>query len=363
MDSLLAWITWNPSREAFTVPLIDRPVTWYGILFASGFAICYLLLIYIFKIQIWRTGKISKLWVKNWPKFISELKTSPLQSHVSSPVSKDNKDEIVNNLNQLITNPQIAPTRKAGMQLLHKKFPTSFMSAYDVSFYLIDRLLWYAILGTLIGARLGHVLFYELARYLQNPLEIFMVWNGGLASHGAAIGLLLATYLFYVRYRDSLPGSSYFLFLDLFTIPVPIAGACIRLGNFINQEILGTPTTLPWAIIFGNPADGSAVLPRHPVMLYEAAAYLLIFGLSYTLWKYRGSKFGPGFFSGLFFTLVFSARFIMEFLKVAQTDVVVIPGMRMGQLLSIPFIILGLLLIWRSYLVASPAWHSKEYHP
>ena len=342
MYSLLAWLTWNPVREAFIVPILDRPVTWYGILFASGVAFCYIMLIYIFKIQIWRKGNISKIWIKNWPKFLAQFNDDPSFSNT------DDRVEIIKTLNHYLENPNHSTSRKERFEKLHKKFPQTLMTPYEASFYLIDRLLWYGILGTLIGARLGHVFFYDLARYMQNPMEIFMVWNGGVASHGAAIGILLAIYLFYLRYRDSLPGKGYFAFLDLFIIPIPIAGVCIRLGNFFNQEILGTPSTLPWAVIFANPIDGRSVVPRHPVMLYEAAACIAIFFILFSLWKTRGSYLRAGFLSGLFFTLIFGARFILEFFKVLQTNVVIIEGIRMGQILSVPFILLGLILIWRS---------------
>ncbi len=349
MDTLLLWLFWNPNREAFTVPIIDRPVAWYGILFASGFACCYLLMIYIMKHQIWRRGLVTSEWIKDWPKFLSQIRENPLRSRIDAPLDLDHKKEILAEINAMIDDPEFAQDRQEGMTLLHKEFKDTVKSAYDVSFGLVDRLLWYAILGTLIGARLGHVLFYELSFNLEHPLNILMVWNGGLASHGAAVGLLIATYFFYARHKNALPPGGYFAFLDLFTLPVPIAGAFIRVGNFVNQEILGTPSALPWAIIFGRPADGSAVVPRHPVMLYEALAYCAIFAVSFTLWRQKGASYGPGFFSGLFFTLVFSARFLLEFFKVPQTSVVIINGLRMGQVLSIPFIVLGLVLIWRSY--------------
>lgn len=289
MTQIFCWLFWNPHREAFSVPFLDRPVTWYGIFFASGIAFCYLMLIAIFKHQIRRTGLATSASTK---------------------------------------------TRAT---------------------FLVDRLLWYAVIGTLIGARLGHVLFYDPSYFFYHPVDIIKVWQGGLASHGAAIGIFLAVYIYYLRYRDDLPGNSFWDFLDLFVIPIPIAGACIRMGNFINQEILGTPSELPWAVIFGHPIDGRAVVPRHPVMLYEAAAYIVIFLILFTVWKTNGSRLKTGLLSGLFFVLVFSARFILEFFKVVQTDLVVIPGMKMGQLLSIPFIILGFcLILYRNKVTYTP---------
>nr|NGX57436.1 Prolipoprotein diacylglyceryl transferase [Chlamydiota bacterium] len=361
MNYLFSWIFWDPTREAFTIPFFDRPVTYYGILFATGIAICYLLLIYIFKHQIWRIGVVTQARIKNWPQFLKELQDresvltffpddshDTIQNH-KGPVTEELKQQIIDGLNKVITTYHFAVTREAGFKKLHDIFPKTFATSHERALYLVDRLLWYAIIGTLVGARLGHFLFYDLSHFLQNPSDIFWVWQGGMGSHGAVVGILLAIYVYYLRYRIYLPGNSFLDFLDLFVIPTPIAGACIRLGNFMNQEVLGTPTEVPWAVIFAHPIDGRAVIPRHPVMLYEAIASLVIFAICFTLWKKRGTRLNTGFLSGLFFLLVFSSRFILEFFKVVQTNMVLIPGLRMGQVLSVPFIILGAYLIWHSY--------------
>src|SRR5262249_5807403 len=137
-----------------------------------------------------------------------------------------------------------------------------------------ERVSFYVILGTIVGARLGDVLFYQSpAAYVQDPLGILRFWEGGLASHGAIIGILLSLWIFCVRIRKSYQMLTWIAMLDLLCIPGLLAGGFIRIGNFINQEILGTETLLPWGVVFGHPADGRAIVPRHPVQLYEALFY------------------------------------------------------------------------------------------
>ncbi|MBE9491921.1 MAG: prolipoprotein diacylglyceryl transferase [Bacteroidetes bacterium] len=201
---------------------------------------------------------------------------------------------------------------------------------------LLDKLTTYAIIATIIGARLGHCLFYDLEYYMSHPLEIILIWKGGLASHGAAIGLLLALYLFAKKYKKP-----YIWILDRITIAVALAGCFIRLGNLMNSEIFGKPTTLPWGFIYTRYDN----IPRHPTQIYEALSYFLIFIFLYVYyWKKKGNP-KPGFMFGIFLILVFTLRFLIEFLKEPQvafeTDMV----LNMGQLLSIPFIILGLIII------------------
>lgn len=206
----------------------------------------------------------------------------------------------------------------------------------------LDKLFWYAVLGAIIGARLGHVLFYEPGYYLANPLEILAIWHGGLASHGGAIGLLIALYL----YSRKSFNKDYLYILDRMAIPTALAGSFIRLGNLFNSEIYGRPTELPWGFIFVR--DGQSV-PCHPTQIYEALAYLLIFiFLFYTYKKYKGN-IPRGLAIGWMFLLTFSARFFIEFVKLPQvgfeTNLINTIGLNMGQLLSLPFIIVGIWLI------------------
>ncbi len=217
-----------------------------------------------------------------------------------------------------------------------------------------DRLTLYMILGTVIGARLGHFLFYENPdHYLRNPVEIFRIWEGGLASHGAAVGIVLALLLFSYRIRSFAPQLDWIRLLDFVSIPAAFAGGCIRVGNFINQEILGTATDLPWGVVFGHPADRSTPYPRHPVQIYEALFYFAVF---FVMWRLSFSKNfieKRGRLIGVFLILVFGARFLIEFLKTEQSRLLSASLLTMGQMLSIPAILCGLLLYFSS------SFHSK----
>ena len=203
----------------------------------------------------------------------------------------------------------------------------------------LDRLTIYMALGTIIGARLGHCLFYEPGYYFQHPLEILMIWHGGLASHGAGIGILLALWFFVKKEKKD-----YFLVLDRIAIVVAISGFFIRIGNLMNSEIYGVETTVPWGFVF---LRNNEAVPKHPTQIYEALAYLAIFILLYRLYWSKKVEHIQGLLVSLLFILVFTARFFIEFLK--ENQVAFEAGMKinMGQLLSIPFILLGIGgLIW-----------------
>ncbi len=203
----------------------------------------------------------------------------------------------------------------------------------------LDRLSVYMLIGTIIGARLGHCLFYEPDYYLSNPLEIFNIRQGGLASHGAAIGILIALW-FFVR-KERKPFS---WILDRIVIVVALAGALIRIGNLINSEIYGAPTSLPWAFIFEKVDN----IPRHPTQIYEALTYFLLFILLYWLYLKKNAVAKPYFLFGIFLLACFGYRFLVEFIKDVQVDFETQMTLNMGQWLSIPFIILGLYLIVRT---------------
>lgn len=229
-----------------------------------------------------------------------------------------------------------------------------FASGFLIGFYLmrwvyrsegrperdLDTLLGYLLIGTIVGARLGHCLFYEPEYYLQNPIEILKIWEGGLASHGGTVGVLIVLYL-YSRKHSNQP----FLWLaDRLTIPTALTAALIRLGNLFNSEIYGKPTTLPWAFIFER-VDAH---PRHPTQIYEALAYITLFFLLLYLyrrqWYHRRALGQP---LGLFFVWVFGWRFVIEWTKEPQEAFSLPLPLNMGQLLSIPFLALGLYLFIR----------------
>jgi len=231
-----------------------------------------------------------------------------------------------------------------------------FASGFLIGFYLmrhvfqqegrpetdLDYLLLYLLGGTVIGARLGHVLFYAPGYYLSHPFEIIAIWEGGLASHGGLIGVPLAIWL-YSRRRDDQP---FVWLLDRLAAPVALTGSFIRLGNLFNSEILGKPSELPWAFVFER-IDQTA---RHPVQLYESLSYVAIFGLLWTLYRRWGDETPRGLLIGLFFALVFGVRIVLEWFKVEQAhfELALPLGMTMGQLLSIPAVAVGLWLVWRA---------------
>jgi phosphatidylglycerol---prolipoprotein diacylglyceryl transferase len=208
----------------------------------------------------------------------------------------------------------------------------------------LDKLFVFAIIGTVIGARLGHCLFYEFDYYFQNPLEIFLPVRFypefqitgfyGLASHGGAIGILLAVFIFSRKEKIN----SYWV-LDKMALVIPLACGFIRLGNLFNSEMIGYPTTVPWAFVFQK----IDAVPRHPGQLYEALAYFIIF-LFLNFYSKNVNK-REGYLFGLCVVLLFSARFFLEFLKIDQVGFEADMVINMGQVLSLPFIAAGLLLM------------------
>ncbi len=193
------------------------------------------------------------------------------------------------------------------------------------------------MIGTIVGARLGHCLFYAPDQYLHNPISILFVWEGGLASHGGAIGVLFAVWLYNRKHKDQ----GYVWLADRLSIAVALTAGCIRLGNFFNSEIVGKPSNLPWAIIF---AQNGETFPRHPAMLYEAFSYLLLAAVLYKIYDKTAAR-KAGQMIGLMLVWIFSSRFLIEFVKENQMPFESGWSLNMGQLLSLPFIILGLAAI------------------
>lgn len=357
VHSILAWLYWDPNRIAFTLPVIDRPVAWYGLFFVTGFIIGYFMMIRIFIRSLRHSQYLAERDIISWPVLIQSLKeekklleTFPSdlraeieKSSASPTISKELKNQILDAINYSLSRPDTALTREN----IGASFPNAISTLNDLAVYLTDRLTWFVIAGTIIGARLGHVFFYDWPLYREHPEEIVKIWQGGLASHGGVIGILIALF-FYVRYiRSSFPEFTFLSITDRLVIPSALAVVFIRIGNFFNQEILGTPTEKPWGIIFGHPADGSRPTPRHPVQLYEALAYLAMFFILLAFWQKKGDRLKKGFLTGLCFVLAFSARFILEFFKETQGMLFDETSIQTGQLLSLPFILLGLWLMFR----------------
>jgi len=324
----LGWLRWDPDPTFFTVPLIDRPIRWYGVCFVLGFIIGYFIVQRIFTRIFSRSEKLLERDVADWDLLLRQLKREKLIHE------GEGKKKALKALNSL-------PLTRAE---LTERFEKGISSPKQLSSHLTDYLTWFVIAGAIIGARLGHVFLYDWPRYQNHLLDIIKVWEGGLASHGGALGIFLAVLLF-LKFNDKkFPELSFIRLLDILAVPTALIGGMIRLGNFVNQEIVGSPTEMPWGVIF--PQAGP--LPRHPVQLYEAAAYFAIYILLQLIWNRREMKLRPGFIAGLFFTLIFTARFFLEFFKERQGLVLDESLLQTGQLLSLPFIALGLFLIHRS---------------
>lgn len=219
---------------------------------------------------------------------------------------------------------------------------------------LLDPLLYTLLIATIVGARLGHCIFYQPDYYFgswKGFLEIFMPWKGGLASHGGAIALLLAMWWFSRRYGKA-HHFDFFWILDRLVITVAFAGCLIRLGNLFNSEIYGDFTSLPWGFVFLRNGETE---PKHPTQLYEALTYLILgLGLLWT-YRYRISKVFRGFFFGAFLTGCFGMRFIIEFIKEPQVGFEQGMALNMGQLLSIPFVLAGIAILVYSFHKKVPA--------
>ena len=216
----------------------------------------------------------------------------------------------------------------------------------------LDALFIYVVISTLIGARVGHYLFYDPKVLFTNPLEVFLPFRfspsfqftgfAGLASHGAAIGIIAALYY----YSKKVLHKPLLFILDRMAIPVTIGGAFVRIGNLMNSEIIGKPTNSDYGFVFQRLGED---FPRHPAQLYEAFCYVLIFAIvMYVYWK-TDKKQKLGYIFGLFFTLLWSARFFVEFFKEKQVEGGEnwILGFNTGQMLSIPLILIGLYFMFR----------------
>ncbi|MGO1243615.1 prolipoprotein diacylglyceryl transferase [Sphingobacterium sp. JB170] len=213
---------------------------------------------------------------------------------------------------------------------------------------LLDQLSIYIFLGTLIGARLGHCLFYEFDYYMAHPLEMilpFRISNNnfeftgfqGLASHGGAIGIITALWLFSRKTK-----TNFVWIADRLVLVVPLAGAFVRLGNFFNSEIIGLPTSLPWGVVFEKHDE----IARHPAQIYEAICYVIIFLILWAMYQ-KNSKPKPGLLFGIFLVLLFGVRFGLEFFKENQEAFEEGMKFNMGQLLSLPFVAIGFYLIFK----------------
>jgi len=240
-----------------------------------------------------------------------------------------------------------------------------FVSGFIIGYYIVswffkrenlptnilDTLLYVLLGATLVGARLGHCLFYEPDYYLAHPIEILKVWEGGLASHGGAIAIILAMWWFVAKYGKQFKFDFLWL-MDRIMIPTALAAMLIRLGNLMNSEIYGNPTDSPWGFIFTLKGE---TVPKHPTQLYEAIAYFAIFIVLIIIYKTFLPKLRRGTLFALFLIGMFSARFFIEFVKEPQVAFEQGMSLNMGQWMSIPFIAGGVLLLIYSIYKGKPA--------
>lgn len=207
----------------------------------------------------------------------------------------------------------------------------------------LSTLLLYVGVGTVVGARLGHVFFYAWDYYSQHPVEILYTWEGGLASHGGAIGVILAVILFSIFVSKRNPMWTF----DRLVIAIALVGGLIRFGNLMNSEIYGHYTDMPWGFIFVRNGE---TLPAHPTQIYEALCYFALFGLLMWMYWRKNAQERPGLIFGTFLVGIFMPRFLIEYVKNVQEPWEADMVLNMGQLLSIPFVLLGIFLIVRAYM-------------
>jgi phosphatidylglycerol:prolipoprotein diacylglycerol transferase len=222
-----------------------------------------------------------------------------------------------------------------GYIILHKIFKNE-----NLGEALLDKLTIYMVIGVVVGARLGHCFFYESDFYNDNPLEILQIWHGGLASHGAALGILVALGLFVINEKKD-----YDWVIDRIAIVVALSGFFIRMGNLMNSEIYGIETTVPWGFVFLRVGETA---PKHPTQIYEALSYLFIFFLLFWIYWRKKGQHVQGLLISLALILIFVARFFIEFLKEVQVPFEKGMTLNLGQQLSIPFIFLGFLWLYVS---------------
>ena len=365
----IAWFHWDPSANIVTLPYVGLPLTWYGLLFATGFWLGFHIFVSMFKRYLalkpefvegdvnWlafarsnaldlvnlEKGNIASCntYLKNWRK-PQPFKEKSEASLLVSECRKAKGDDVAKLLEKRLTLESNYPKIFTPLKLRAKDFA--------------EKLILYVIAATVIGARLGHIIFYEhLSDYLKNPLGILKTWEGGLASHGGIIAIIFAVWIFYRSSKKKYSDFSWYMLLDGIAIPTMLVSGLIRIGNFFNQEVLGTESAMPWAIIFDHPADGSLAVPRHPVQLYESLFYLGIFVLLLVLWRKYANKWQPGRFCGIALFSSFIFRFFVEFIKTGQSIWFDSPNsmLLMGQMLSIPLSLIGAYLIFRKKKVLS----------
>ncbi|PTN09338.1 prolipoprotein diacylglyceryl transferase [Mangrovibacterium marinum] len=248
-------------------------------------------------------------------------------------------------------NPEIFHIGSLSVRWYGLLFATGFLIGYNIvekmfkfegaDIKWLESLFIYMLVATVIGARLGHVLFYGWDYYSQHPAEILKVWHGGLASHGGALGIFIAL----IIWSRKVSKRPVLWVLDRVVVPTALVAAMIRTGNLMNSEIYGVATNLPWGFIFERNGEE---LAKHPTQIYEALSYLITFAVVLYLFFKTNLRKKEGFIVGLFFVMVFFSRFMIEFIKEDQEAFEAGMALNMGQWLSVPFVLGGLLLMLRA---------------
>jgi phosphatidylglycerol---prolipoprotein diacylglyceryl transferase len=341
---MIGYIYWNPKKELFTLPIINYPILWYSFLFLLGFVFGYLIFQRVLRRYFYLFLDITNKDIISIDRLNEDLKFPKDDSKklvANEYLKNKSKFNVIEILNNFINN------RVENRIFIEKAFSSSILSTKKKIVLITDKLVVYMILATVIGARLGHLIFYEKPQYyLKNPLIIFKVWEGGLASHGAAVAILIALIFFVKELKKYSPKITYVHLLDFISPSIAFAGFCIRIGNFINQEIIGIKTNLFWAVVFLNPMEGYEVVPRHPVQLYEAFFYFIVFIILFYLSKKSYFLLKEGKLFSIFLISIFTFRFFIEFLKVKESNVINENFLNVGQILSIPFIIIGFIFLF-----------------
>jgi len=325
------YISWSTDPVAFTIPEISLPISIsiYGLIIAVA-------LYYYASRKLWPQLKNNK------------VKPADLKIPVWQQLGVLAGSFIIGQLPFLFFDSpsfsSIGPVQPYWYGIM---FATGFVFGYMLTGKMyrdagrtqeeLDRILIYVVIATVIGARLGHVIFYDLEYYLRNPMLIPAIWQGGLASHGAAAAILIAMYLYVKR----TPNMTYLWLADRVVPGVAVGGMFIRIGNFFNSEILGKATDLPWAIVFER-VDS---IPRHPTMLYESLLCLFLIGVLMVIYNRYKKNPPEGAIFGSFLVILFTGRFLLEFTKVPQAEFAADWAFNMGQWLSIPLVAFGAWLL------------------
>ncbi len=326
---MFGYIVWNPSRIFFTLPVVEIPIYWYGLFFALGFLLAYYIFITLLQRHFaYHSSQFTQDDVCSFSLLREKMFHYP---HFATKKKDDNSllDQLNEALCKGISREKIEDMMKPALFTVRQK-----------SQKWTDRLSVWILLAVVIGARLGHMFFYESpSTYLSHPEVFFMIRKGGLASHGAVVAVIGAIIL-YAKKRKM----KWLTLADLLVIPASVVGGMIRIGNFFNQEVLGTPTTMPWGVYFVTPFTGEGPLLCHPVQIYESLFYL---GLGLLLYlTYENSFFAKsGRRFALFITTLFTFRFFVEFFKQEQSQFMQ-SFLTMGQWLSLPLIVMGIFLFW-----------------